>query len=997
MKRIFTFVFLLLIAFFSRAQWSNTTNQFYDSLHMPVTRATGEQVHSIVVKSYPDSGYFVIWDDGRTAGNGYDIYAQKFDKNGKALWANDGVVVVAGVDNQTLAPSSVTDYRYASHACTDSAGGFYVVWEDDNQTGSHSTVRRRVCAQHTLQNGTARFAYPGFVVAQPLSTSNYGIYSPQLIADGNKGFYVSYIRINDVLERDLFVYCYRDENGTMVSYGGGQADLNAEDQISNTQCGVNTKSDVIYPDAGVQAYQIYPDLQSGCNIVFTFERNAGGNERTRIGFNRLCRVKKESHVTLRKRTSDIAASEIYNYTYKKDSVIMLYKVRTHYSSERCTVLGSDGKTFDVVYTNYYVENFGNGFLNVSNLAYGLEFPKGTMVPTDGNTNVNIIASSQRDYNYTKNTVDDWYKRVFFRNQEVYDSLPFQLTSDTVDPYFAYKLFSDKPLDKINYGDDTLLAAGVYDYDFALASSNNRIFAAGIITNNASITYPRYVDLQQLQVDRISSDSFAVHYHTASKNGVNIGKEIATGFGDQNIQYDNPTITTDKRGNALFSITDIGRSVRVSPIADSGRLVWGAMGKPIGTGLFGGHYYNIKDPYAVMSAADGTAVVTWTDDRYIAPTSTGNDIYMRHLDSLNFYNYLPPQRGANFLSYGGTLAFPEVLTGTSLNWSYFEGYYSPADVTSTIAGIYDNFNLGNVKVYGLDNVLSYPIRTYNGKPYLDRNYTITPENNPAGKALIHMRLYFTTAQFIALQKADPSITSPGDLIVIKQPNTTGSVPALYIPVSGEERIVPDSWKSVDGGYYVELQVSSFSNFFLQKNEGVLPVNWLNITAERSSANTATINWTVANETNVKNYTVQYSEDGITYQDGCTINAADRSRYSCVLNARDDKAYFFRVTETDSDGRTNNSKTVQLDKLQQLIKFVVLPNPVKQNATLVYTLPAASEATLVLFNSSGIKLWQQKKIFSLTGAVTILMNQYPAGVYHLQVITNKKTEVIKLLKE
>lgn len=43
----------------SSAQWSNTTNQFDDSLHMAVCTDVNTQQHPIV-KSYPDNGYFVI-------------------------------------------------------------------------------------------------------------------------------------------------------------------------------------------------------------------------------------------------------------------------------------------------------------------------------------------------------------------------------------------------------------------------------------------------------------------------------------------------------------------------------------------------------------------------------------------------------------------------------------------------------------------------------------------------------------------------------------------------------------------------------------------------------------------------------------------------------------------------------------------------------------------------------------------------------------------------
>ncbi|HMC85447.1 MAG TPA: hypothetical protein VKI61_07970 [Chitinophagaceae bacterium] len=86
MKFIFTLVFVFDAAFIGSAQWSNTNNQFYDSAHMLVSVVTNEQLHSIAVKSHPDSGCFVIWeDDFNSASIKKNIYAQKYDKAGNRL------------------------------------------------------------------------------------------------------------------------------------------------------------------------------------------------------------------------------------------------------------------------------------------------------------------------------------------------------------------------------------------------------------------------------------------------------------------------------------------------------------------------------------------------------------------------------------------------------------------------------------------------------------------------------------------------------------------------------------------------------------------------------------------------------------------------------------------------------------------------------------------------------------------------------------------------
>ena len=156
----------------------------------------------------------------------------------------------------------------------------------------------------------------------------------------------------------------------------------------------------------------------------------------------------------------------------------------------------------------------------------------------------------------------------------------------------------------------------------------------------------------------------------------------------------------------------------------------------------------------------------------------------------------------------------------------------------------------------------------------------------------------------------------------------------------------------------------------KNKGALPLTWLTIQAQRTAAGTATVNWAVANETNVKN---------------------------CLVAVSSDKAYYCKVKETDFDGRSNTSKTVWLDKTLQQMKFVISPNPVRQDATLNYTIPETTQATLRLINSAGAAVWQQKTMLNSSGTITIQLNHLPAGIYNLHVITSKGTQTLKVVKE
>lgn len=963
MKSIFTVIFLSIYSSLS-AQWSNTTNQFYDSLHSSVCTAAGEQVNSLVIKSYPDSGYFVIWEDRRA---GYyaptQIFAQKYDKTGKQLWANDGIPVSTGTNSQHFTYASNNDYRNYSIAATDSAGGIYIGYVDDSVS---TYVWERLMVQHILSDGKTVFSDAG----ANLYTSDQANQqlNQQLIADGNRGFFISYLK-GGYGTMDLYVYCYKDNNGTLKNYGGGLVSQNGFTVWHTGYCGNYTT--VEYFQTYVIDYEIYPDLQKGCNVVMTFSQNGGisnTNERIQTAFNWLWRVKKD--VTT---GSD---------NFLKDQVRLFYVMNVESGNLICK-----DDVNNIVYNYPTGKLISNGFLPVSDWLYSAERVRGTTVQTDGNINANIVVVNQR--NVSNNVVSDFFTRVYYRKQQKFDDIPYEFK---VSPYLPSSIFGVVPPGQNKLGtysgnnNDTLLydAGATYYYDFSLASGGNKIFATGIMNNGA-----RNVLLQQLQVQKITNDSFAVQLNTASKNGIRIGKERSTGFSGTDISYNNPQVTVDNNGNGLFYILETGRSTRVSPIGNGAELTWGAMGKPTGTGRFKGQYYTPNKPFIQFDPVNGTGVLSWNDSRY--PSSTGNNIYLRHLDNLNADNYMPPNLLVKQLvnPYGATTAAPAVLLGASKKFTTINAFsgYSGYDVTTPVVEILDNYNLGAVTVSVFENTGA--IRKYNGKPYLDRNYNITPENNPAGAATINVRLYFTQSEFDALKAADPSITSPADLAVIKQP-ATGSAPPSFIFVAGASTIFPQSWAAVPGGYYIEIAVPGFSNFFIQGPTGALPVTWLDVNAQWADDANAKVSWQVADQVNIKNYHLQHSYDGSRFENVCEIAATNSEYYYCTVPAERNIINYYRILQLDLDGKSSLSKVVILNSAAT--KTVsIYPNPVIDEMQ-VTGLGNYKEFTIV--NVEG-KIMRKGKLN--TGSQSISVQHLESGVYLLKLIGNTKMQTQKFIKK
>ena len=942
------------------AQWSDITNLFTDSLHTQVTNAPNNQGTAIIVRSYPDSGYFVIWQDARNDASGDKtfIYAQKYSKTGSKLWAANGIAVSASTNRQHYYYNG-QDYRNRSYAATDSADGFYVAYADDSV---NTYVYERACVQHVKSNGTTVFGGPGHIISS--STAGNLAISPQLVADSYGGFFYSFITPAAVtgVPISVFMYDFKDVNGTLQSYGGGQMNENAVQVTASSTCGNYTYLN--YTDAEVEDYNIFPDLQGGCNIVMSLNVNG---QPLQLAYNKLWRAKKNATATehyLDENYNDSATA----LTYKQGNVYRLYYLRTDHQRISC----GDGMGGIVVVTQYRLVQNGFQEIDGSGSLYDLSDPKGVTVNTAGNINATLLATSERTYSQATG-VSDAIVKGYVVKEEIYDSIPYQRASSNDASYPGYNTNEPASLNKLNNFRDTILPAA-YNNDFGLSGGANQVYASAIELTGG------YVRLQHLAVEAQTADSFAVVYKTDSIRGTIIG---------QGSYAQPPLIAVNKNGNALYYIKEYDGStgpVRVSPILSGSQLAWGAMGKQVGTGVWSSGYYDMISPVVSLDPVNGTALMAWTDTRNNG--TTGYDVYLRHLDDLNSMTYEPPYKRVRALPDPyGPVTTSAVLYGTSNRFTTFDGYgsYGTDPGVAPVADISDNYDLGTVNVSVYDNTGS--IRSYNGKPYLDRSFTITPQNNPNGAATVTVRLFFTTAQFDALKAADSSIKTPGDLDVIKQPSGSGSG-STYSFVAGELSVPVQSWAAVDGGYYIQIQITSFSNFFIFKTNAVLPVTFLGVQAQWQNKVEALVSWQVADQQNVKNYTVQHSVNGVSFKNVYSVKATAQTQYSCVVPAGNSN--YYRVMETDADGVKAFSKMAALQGVA-LSTILLYPNPAN---SVLYVQGIQKYYSLQVIDMKG-NVIQQQAVISATQSLHIA--GLSKGNYLLKLISKSGIQTLQFSKQ
>src|SRR5882757_3324035 len=659
--RFFTLA-LSLVLFASSssfAQWLDNSNKFNDSLHMPVCMAAGNQERTIVVKS-EDGGYFLVWEDERTSANRTDIYAQKFDKDGKRLWAVDGVPVASGANEEFFHDAQNFDWRKYSLAAPDGSGGLYVCWNYLVLSGNYNS--NGVATQHLRPDGTRVFGDAGAIIAAP-ATYQYG--NPQMVSDSRGGFFIGYFVFAGG-PNDLLVYCYKDEGGTLKSYGGGQMNQYGKEEVVTTECGSQFKVSYDY-HATVQSFMLYPDQQGGCNVVMAV--TTGLNEMY-LGYNRLARVKKDCHTTVLKRLggADPATTTILEKDYKKDSVVRMYNFTTYSYDVSCHPASNPNNT--IVYTNTRIENNGLGYvpLNIDNPRYLVALPQGVILQTGGNINAELISSSEEGLD-SKGAPTNYHLHGYYRLNEIYDSLPYELCSDLDHPYEAYRpILPDNaiPTDTLLAGADTLIGHTMDrgPENYSLAGSGNKVWVTTRGTETDAGKNSVY--LQELKLVPAGTKKYTFVINTADKLGVKIGQELYSGTYSTNVSYNTPAIATDSNGHALFYVMEASRSARVSPIGDGGILSWGGMGKAISGGYWARRELGSSNPMAVLSY-DGKGLIAWDNLRY-DDVNTSRNIFMERISDVFTPAYEPPLNTLSLLTTSGSSSIPAYLTGSTNVWT-----------------------------------------------------------------------------------------------------------------------------------------------------------------------------------------------------------------------------------------------------------------------------------------------------------------------------------------
>ncbi|MCF2503627.1 S8 family serine peptidase [Dyadobacter sp. CY107] len=332
------------------------------------------------------------------------------------------------------------------------------------------------------------------------------------------------------------------------------------------------------------------------------------------------------------------------------------------------------------------------------------------------------------------------------------------------------------------------------------------------------------------------------------------------------------------------------------------------------------------------------------------------------------------------------------------------------------------NLGNTEVQAYVNTTG--VRNTNKNYYLDRNFTIKPQNaNLPDSAIV--RLYFLESETLALVNATgcnncDKPSSAYELGVSKYKNADLSKEDGNIENSsnGAWAFYPTELvKKVpyDKGYYAELKVKHFSEFWLAKNfvgsGDALPVSLIRFSAKKKNADndrSVLLEWQTTSEVDFDHFDIEVAAGNDAFRQSQFVKLGEMASRGGLNVTRDytftDQSssqtgvlyYRLKMIDTDNSYQYSSVKLVFFDEKPS---WQVYPNPSTGMFYVTYQANTGDEVTVNVYDNGGRMYhssksaatgFVQKHKLDLTGW------EYASGTYLLEVVSGKEKQVFHVLK-
>jgi hypothetical protein len=184
---------------------------------------------------------------------------------------------------------------------------------------------------------------------------------------------------------------------------------------------------------------------------------------------------------------------------------------------------------------------------------------------------------------------------------------------------------------------------------------------------------------------------------------------------------------------------------------------------------------------------------------------------------------------------------------------------------------------------------------------------------------------------------------------------------------------------------------FINKLSQLADAPLPVTWINVEGHLNDRRQSTLNFTV-NEDNVVGYTVEKSTDGNNFSKIGSLESKGNGTHSYVYTEPTTlhQTAWYRILQTDLDGRSGYSAVVRLTDEKARLSAIVYPVPSRGNATLQITGDELLHTKAILVDMKG----HQVRSFLINDYNTpVNLQNLPGGMYLLQLANGSNLKIVQ----
>jgi hypothetical protein len=173
---------------------------------------------------------------------------------------------------------------------------------------------------------------------------------------------------------------------------------------------------------------------------------------------------------------------------------------------------------------------------------------------------------------------------------------------------------------------------------------------------------------------------------------------------------------------------------------------------------------------------------------------------------------------------------------------------------------------------------------------------------------------------------------------------------------------------------------------------LPVKLISFVAEINNGHVQ-LNWVTASEINNDYFTIEHSTDGVIFTSVNKIRGAGNSmhtlNYSSIHHPAIDGISYYRLKQTDYDGKISYSKIVAVDFNTSDFIIAIYPNPFSKETTF-RTNMNLKNASLIVYNSHKMV----RQLENITGTIfTFKRDNLPNGLYWIKLMEDKEVIAIK----